>query len=411
MIPQFFKENKLILQFSSFHLISAFAFTMFIPFMSLILLEKGLTTSQITYFFAIFTFSGFFFSPIIGKISDSIGKKNIMLAGLSFEMISMPSYFFINNIYILYFIRFFDAIAYSAVFFVMLSAFEDLIEEKRGFWTGLFLSIGTIGSLIGPIIAGFIADWNSNKILLLVSSGLMIFSFLFLLTIPENKKKENKKKFSKSDFNPLTEIKHFLKFRELIGMGILGILMNSKGQIYAIFFPILVIETLKLPYSYLGFLISIPIFFHIFQVYFGKIGDNISSEFGVILGVLLAASSIFFLPYINNLFELIILLSIYGIGSSIWNVNAWVLMGNIAKKYDIEGEIVGTYVSISKIGMFFTTLVSAYLVEKFGIGNTLQMFAIMVLIGVVIVYFFFKPIFHHESHKSIFHKVIKEYKS
>ncbi len=406
MNKKFFKENKLMLQFSSFHLISSFAFTLFIPFMSLIMLDKGLTTSQITYFFAIFTFGIFFFSPIIGKISDEIGRKNIILIGLSFEIFALFLYYIINNIYLLYLIRFFDAIAYSSIFFVMIGAFEDLIQTKRGFWTGFYMSIGTIGSLLGPIIAGYIVGFTTNKILLLISCGLIIFAIIFLITIPE--KRKEKKKITKSDFNPLSEIKHFLKFRELKGMGILGILMNSKGEIFNIFFPILIISTLKLPYEQLGLLISIPVFFHIFQVYFGKIGDKISSEFGVLFGVFLSASSIFFLPYVNSLIGLIILLSIMGIGGSIWNVNAWVLMGNIAKKYRMEGEIVGTYVSISKLGVFFATLASAYIVDKFGIETTLQLFSISILIGISIAYIFFKPIFHHESNKNIFYKILEK---
>jgi len=192
-------------------------------------------------------------------------------------------------------------------------------------------------------------------------------------------------------------------------MGLLGILMNSKAEIYNIFFPILIVTTLELPVYYVGLFLSIPIFFHIFQFYFGKIGDNISAEFGVLLGVFIAANSIIFLPFIENIFQLIILLIAYGIGGSIWNVNAWVLMGNIAKKYDIEGEIIGTYVSISKLGVFFATLASAYIISKFGIEQTLAIFGISIILGTILVYFLFQPIFHHKKHKHVFHKIMKKH--
>lgn len=399
MNTNFLKENKLVLQFSSFHLISSFAFSIFAPFMSLILLEKGFQTYEITYFFAIFTLGVFLFSPILGKISDEIGKKKIILVCLFIESISVLSYYFIENIYLLFAIRFIDAIAYSGIFFVMIGSFQDMIENKRGFWTGVYMSLGTVGALFGPILAGVIISSNSNLILLLFGFFLILFSLIYLLFIPEKKKPQ--KKISKSDFNILLEIKHFLKFKELRGMGILGILMNSKSEIYLIFFPILVVTTLEISEIYLGILISIPLFFRSFQFYFGKIGDSISSEFGVLLGVFLAAASIFFLPYVDKMYELVILLMVYGIGGSIWNVNAWSLMGNIAKKYDMEGEIVGTYVSISKIGVFISTLLSATLIKYLGISYTLQLFAILILIGVSIVYFFFEPIFHHESKENI----------
>ncbi len=415
------KKNKLLLKFSSFHLVSSFAFATLLPFFSIILLEKGFTTSQITYFFAIFNLGVFIFSPVIGKLSDIFGKKNIIIFGLSFEILFYISYFFIENIFYIYLIRILDAIAYSSIFFVMIGAFEEMIESKRGFWTGVYMSIGTIGTFLGPIIAGIIVGFSTNKILLLLSSGFILISILFIILIPENKKNNhnninnnenngNNSKHIKLNFkelNPFKEIKHFLKFRELKGMALLGILMNSKGEIYNIFFPILVIEILKLPETYLGIFLSIPIFFHIFQFYFGKIGDNISSEFGVLLGVFLSAGSILYLPFVNNLIELVILLFLYGLGSSIWNVNAWTLMSNIANKYNIHGEIVGTYVSISKLGVFFATLISAYIVGIFGIEKTLAYIGIIIIISTILVYFFFKPIFHHKTKRSYFHKIIE----
>ncbi len=94
-----------------------------------------------------------------------------------------------------------------------------------------------------------------------------------------------------------------------------------------------------------------------------------------------------------------------GIGGSMWNVCAWTLMGEIAKKEHIEGEVVGTYSSIAKIGVFFSTLLSASLVGLLGIAFTLQLFAVLILIGGIITFFFFTPIFHHEKHGSYFDKI------
>ena len=101
------------------------------------------------------------------------------------------------------------------------------------------------------------------------------------------------------------------------------------------------------------------------------------------------------------------LLIFYGIGGGIWNVNAWSLMGRIAKKKNMEGEVVGTYVSLAKLGMLITTLFSAFIIDSIGISRTLQLFAISIIVGNVITYFFFKPIFHHTRLKSHFHMFIK----
>lgn len=406
MFSKLIRENPKIMAFSSFQISYSLAISMVIPFFSIILLDANWTAKEITYFFAFFTLGSFLFSPIIGKISDEIGRKKIIMIGLIFEAIFFLSYYFLTqNQTLIYFIRFLNGIGSACVVVVALSAFEDYIKKDRGFWTGVFLSLGTVGALIGPIVAGIIANWYYSKILLFAGIFFSIFS-IFLLTFLPEKKKLKKNKIKLKDFNLFLEIGEYFKYRELRGMALLGILMNSKGQIYIIFFPILVIEKLGLNELSLGILLAIPVFFHIFQVYFGKIADKVSAEFGIMFGVLLVAGSFLFIPYANSFSLLFILLLVYGIGGSIWNVNAWSLMGRIAKEKDIEGEVIGSYSSISKLGMFIATLISASLVGIFGIAGTLQLFAIVIIIGNVFAYFFFEPIFHHKRNKSYFHEVV-----
>lgn len=389
--------------FTSFRLMYQFSLGVVVPFWSIILLEAGWETVEITYFFAISAFVVFLFGGIVGKFADFIGKKKMILTGLLIQAFFFVFYFFFaQNTMVILVARVFEIFAFMLIGMVGLSALEDYLEDgERGFWTGLFLGIGAIGMMIGPVIAGYIAEINIPKILLIVSAVITLLSILVLNKIPI-KHNKLKHKFSYSDLNPLSEVKRFLQFKKLRGMAILGILMNSKAQIYAIFFPIFVIETLALPIYYVGYLYSIPVFFHLFQAVFGKYFDKVSTEVGVLVGVSLSSLAMFMFPYVDSLWTLCILLCVYGIGSSIWNVTAWSLMGSIAKKYEMEAEVTGTYMSIAKLGVFITTLFSAGIIATFGIERTLQMTSISIFVGVVICYFVFQPIFHGKLRKSNF---------
>jgi DHA1 family multidrug resistance protein-like MFS transporter len=399
----FIKENPILMKFSLFEIFYYFSIGIVVPFFSLILKDAGWSISEITYFFSISALTVFLLGPVIGKLADSIGKKKMIIIGLIMQFCFFVFYyFFIEYTILIFIIRFFEIISYICIGLISISAIEELVDKDRGFWMGLLLGIGTIGSLLGPIIAGLIAENFSRISLFLFSLPLTFLALFIILFFPEFKKKRN---FSKKDLNPLSEMKHFLSHKKLRGMAILGILMNSKGQIYAIFFPILVVFQLGFTESSLGVLLSIPIFLHLFQFAFGKIGDYISAEFGVLLGICLAASSLFFLPYATTMSSLMLLLIIYGVGGSIWNVNAWVLMGEIGKSENIEGELVGTYAALTKIGVFISTLVSAFLVGILGIASTIQFFSVLILIGGVITFFFFTPIFHHKKHGSYFDRV------
>jgi len=407
---KFLEQNRRAIGFSVFQTVHTFGLQIIVPFFSIILLELNWNNQEIAYFFSAFMFSIFIFGSIIGKISDIIGRKKIILFGLLTQTLFFSTFLFIDSKLIVYALRLLDGFGFACISIVTMSAFEDTIKEKRGFWTGLYLSLGTIGSIIAPIIAGYIADKHSNQMLLALSIFFTVISTIILILIPE-KHNKIKHKITLKDINPLSEFKEFVKYERLRGMALLGIIMNSKGQIYNIFFPILVITTLNLPKSYLGFFIAIPAFFHVFQFYYGKLADLISARFGTILGATIVGTSIFFLPYVNSIPSLIVLLVMYGIGGGIWNVNAWTLMSKVAKKHDIEGEIIGTYTSISKLGMFFATLIGATLIDTFGITKTLQYFAIAIIITNIIVHqLYFKPVLKLPKPKNYFHKFIEQEK-
>lgn len=397
------KKNKQLLQFSSFHMLSSFAFAILLPFYSIILLEKGFTLSQVSLFFVVFSIGVILFSPIMGKLSDRHGRKKIILFGLSLETLFYLSYFFVENQTVLLTLRFFEALAYSSIFFVMVSAFEDMISEKRGFWTGVYMSIGTIGTLLGPIIAGIISSYSSPKILLLGSCLLIISCIIFLSLLPE--KKQLKKEKTKLTLNPISEIYHFLQDKKLRGAGIIMLLMISTIQFFSIYLPIYLIEELQLPTYYLGFLLAIPIAFELIQFYFGKITDSISSEFGIVLGIVLTASPLLFFPYVESLLGIIYILLLHGLGKSIWSINGWNLIGTKGEDLNKEGELVGTYVSLGRIGTIIVILSSTFIIEDIGIDHTIQILGIILLSSLLYVYFLFQPIFHKPQ--NIFHSYIK----
>jgi MFS family permease len=400
------KKKNVFFKLSIFQICYFLSIGIIVPFFSLILKEANWSIQNITYFFSLSAFIVFFLGPIIGKISDEIGKKKIMILGLSIQVLTFILFFlFIENEFISLIIRILDVIAYIFVGVVGLSIIQDIIVEKRGFWTGFFMSVGSVGSLLGPILAGILTDHFQTKSLFLFSIPLTLIALFALTKIKETKK--NPEKINKSDFNPFSEIKDFFSYQKLKGMGLLGIIMNSKGQIFAIFFPILIVEQLGFSKTTLGILLAIPAGIHVGQFFFGKIADTISSEFGVLLGVSIVSISLFSLPYTQTLSSLVFLIFLYGIGGSIWNVNAWSLMGEIGKKHAKEGEIVSSYVALSKLGVGISTLVSATLITFIGISETIQVFAMLTFISAIVSYFFFSPIFHHEKHGSYFKHVLK----
>jgi hypothetical protein len=68
-------------------------------------------------------------------------------------------------------------------------------------------------------------------------------------------------------------------------------------------------------------------------------------------------------------------------------------MGETAHKNRKEGEIVGTYFSIAKLGAFIASLAGAYLVFEFGIAQMFQILGIIELLIVLLCIPLFRPFF------------------
>lgn len=394
------KQHSLLMMFSSFQMLYRFSVNIVVPFFSVILLSAGWSESNITYFFSVAALTVFLLAPAIGRISDFYSKKLIMLFGLITQVIFfILYYFFIEIMWVVYVARVIEIIGFIAITVVGFGALEDLIKSKRGLWTGIFLSFGTIGALVGPIIAGYVSELYREEFLFLLGAMASFIAMIFLFFVPlETPIKHHRDKESfLQQINPLAEIKHFISTKRMRGMAIFGILMNARAQIFAIFFPIYVIKELGYSESYLGFLLTIPIVMHLLQTPLGKFSDSISAQFGVLTGVFINCFALFFLPYINSISYLVIMLGVMGIGASLWNVSAWTLMGEYAKANNVEGKISGTYFSLAKLGGLIATLSASSLLTLFNISIMIQLFAIIILVSMIFVYFLFQPIFHHEK--------------
>lgn len=394
------KENSLLVFFSSFQMLYQFSVNIVVPFFSVILLSMNWDETTISYFFSIGFLTVFLLAPGVGKLSDYVSKKILMLFGLLTQVFFFSAmYFFGENQSIMIYARIIDMVGFIAIAVVGMGALEDIIKDKRGFWTGVFLTLGTIGSLFGPIVAGYISEHYANRILLALGALASLVALIFLMAIPlkTSIKKNNSSKSILQEINPLNEIKHFIVEKRMRGMGIMGLVMNAKGQIFIIFFPIYAIKVLQISEMYLGFLLTIPIAMHLFQTQLGKISDKISAQFSVLFGAFVASFSLFFFPYISTIPSLIVLLIIMGLGNSIWNVSAWTLMGDYAKRNNMEGEVAGIYFSISKLGGFIATGGVSLLLTFFSLATMIQFFAIIVLFTMCFCYFLFQPIFHHEE--------------
>ncbi|MGR3741731.1 MFS transporter [Companilactobacillus sp. DQM5] len=154
------------------------------------------TTTQMGLMTSLFALAQFIASPIVGRISDKIGRKPVIVAGLFLYMVSEIIFAFSNHIY------FFDASriigGLSAAMFVptsMAMAADVTTSKERAKVIGWISAAFSGGLILGPGIGGMLAGityktpfWAA-AILGLIST---IFTLIFLPTVKNIDDEKNK---------------------------------------------------------------------------------------------------------------------------------------------------------------------------------------------------------------------------
>ncbi len=368
------------------NLVFMLALYLVIPILGPYIKSLGYTSTQLGFIFTLFPLTIIFVLPIIGNLSDKMGKKNIIVLAVFFQIIAFLLYIYNTYIICIIVARLLDAVTFATLTIIILAKVEDGIQDKdRGYLGGLFLSIGHIGKVVAPLIGGFLADYFFISFPFFIS----ITIFAFLLIILFDKKEFHFKKIHRGDLDLISNIKYFFSFKKLRLMGLLGILTHATHPVLILFLPLFIVSDLGQSYSLVGlgfFLLGAT---HLLQYYFGKLCDKYGNYKLVDLGLIIYATGLISFFFINNIFILLIVLLLMGIGTAMWNISAWTLMSDIGEKKRGEGFILTTYMSIAKIGAFFSFIFSGIIVDVLSFHFLSLILGTILLAAAVFTYFMF----------------------
>ncbi len=368
------------------NLVFMLALYLVIPILGPYIKSLGYTSTQLGFIFTLFPLTIIFVLPIIGNLSDKMGKKNIIVLAVFFQIIAFLLYIYNTYIICIIVARLLDAVTFATLTIIILAKVEDGIQDKdRGYLGGLFLSIGHIGKVVAPLIGGFLADYFFISFPFFIS----ITIFAFLLIILFDKKEFHFKKIHRGDLDLISNIKYFFSFKKLRLMGLLGILTHATHPVLILFLPLFIVSDLGQSYSLVGlgfFLLGAT---HLLQYYFGKLCDKYGNYKLVDLGLIIYATGLISFFFINNIFILLIVLLLMGIGTAMWNISAWTLMSDIGEKKRGEGFILTTYMSIAKIGAFFSFIFSGIIVDVLSFHFLSLILGTILLAVAVFTYFMF----------------------
>jgi DHA1 family bicyclomycin/chloramphenicol resistance-like MFS transporter len=228
------KRTAIVYLVSLAAFLGPFTQTIYTPILPEVTNHFGTSSFLVNLTISIFTFFLALMQMVYGPLTDTKGRRNVLLVGVFLYVMASLGCFFSNSIYTLLFFRALQAIGIAAGSVVAATVIGDLFEGKeRGKAMGTFQMMVSLGPVVGPIVGGFLGGrFHFHSVfLVLVLAGLLIWigNFMFLQeTKPE---KQASKSF---------QLRHFVTiFRHRTGSSIilLGFIQYYSMYNFLVFLP------------------------------------------------------------------------------------------------------------------------------------------------------------------------------
>ncbi|MFD0825968.1 MFS transporter [Neobacillus sp. M.A.Huq-85] len=134
------------------------------------------------------------FAPLMGRLSDQVGRKKMILSGLTLFSLSEFTAALSPNFSVFLAARFLQGMGYACVFPVIFAYISDLFkEESRGKAIGYLGATATVGAASGGIIAGVLIDLYGWSIIYWISGTLSAIGIgIIYFTMPKSTKLSGK---------------------------------------------------------------------------------------------------------------------------------------------------------------------------------------------------------------------------
>ena len=190
--------------------------------------EAAKYSGWLTFAYAIMQFC---FSPILGGLSDTYGRRPVLLFslfGLGFDYIFSA---FAPTIGWLFIGRILAGIS-GASFTTATAYIADIsTPEKRTQNFGLVGVAFGVGFIIGPVIGGLAGNWWGPRAPFMVAAGFTLLNVLYgYFFVPESLPKENRRAFDWKRANPVGSLLHLKKYPVVSGLVISMFLFFIAGH-------------------------------------------------------------------------------------------------------------------------------------------------------------------------------------
>lgn len=166
-------------------------FGIIIPVLPFYAEELGASPLELGLLMSVYSLMQFLFSPMWGRISDRIGRKPVLLLGISGLALSFFLMAFASHLWMLFAARIIGGFLSAANMPTVMAYVADITtEENRSKGMGIIGASVGLGFIFGPAIGGIFSENNLSTPFLLAGGSSLITLILVMLVLKESLDKD-----------------------------------------------------------------------------------------------------------------------------------------------------------------------------------------------------------------------------
>lgn len=185
---------------------------------------------MVTMLTVIYAGAQFFAAPALGKISDRVGRRPVLLVSVLGSAIGYFIFGLGGALWVLFLARLIDGITGGNISTASAYIIDvSKPEERTKNFTLLGMAYG-IGFILGPALGGRLGQWNLNAPAYLAGSIFLVSTVLVYFRLPESlpAERRSRSRLRLNDFNPFASVAQ-MRFKPGLGLILMIVALFNFG--------------------------------------------------------------------------------------------------------------------------------------------------------------------------------------
>lgn len=351
------------------------------PIMPLYAIQLGAGGTELGFIIAAFNLARSVFNPVVGRLSDRLGRKPFMLTGLFCYALLSVAYIQSTSVAGLIAVRFAHGLAAVCVAPVAMAVVAEIAPPRRlGIYMGTLSMALMLGVGAGPLLGGIIKDWLGTDAAFLTMGGLALVTSVGILAfVPSLARKAGE---TVTPSSPMMQTLRQSRILQTV-FSIRFFSAVGQGAVYT-FLPLYGVA-IGISSTQVGILLGVNVLLIAFlQRPGGRLADRTRPVALMVGGIVLSGLAVAGMPLVQNFSGALVMNILMGVANGVAVPAALVLAGREGARVGM-GSVMGLFDAALSLGFIVSPILLGMVHDAFGIEAIFYVGGAIILGGTLLV--------------------------